>query len=262
MRTTAVYISDCWEGEKPVCTIHICSAHLMHAVSTHLHGVEKKLKRFLMLCTARIVESKSMAYLDQVFSLMCEVVMSRSQPNETSLSELEDIIKGSDIDEDESVEEAKCDDKYDSNLERSWVGNTPYYKHFHAIVTRNDTQQNDNSAVTNIYHAPDFIKYLLRRLLAKAPLCTGLEIEGLHQTNSTAENWFRNVKQTILQKKKRLRPGQFIRVMAHSLHGRLREYMLPSPSGMLFFSQACQIDKTRYCNDDKILHIFNHNYVP
>ena len=54
----------------------------------------------------------------------------------------------------------------------------------------------------------------------------GLSISGTHDTNKTVENWFRIVKNDILQKKKRLRPGNFVQIMAKSLTGRLREYNL------------------------------------
>lgn len=50
-------------------------------------------------------------------------------------------------------------------------------------------------------------------------------VEGISRdSNATIENWFRTVKENVLQGRKRLAPGNFIRQVHKVIKGRVREY--------------------------------------
>ncbi|CAC5369043.1 unnamed protein product [Mytilus coruscus] len=52
-----------------------------------------------------------------------------------------------------------------------------------------------------------------------------LEVEGItRDSNATIENWFRTMKENILQGRKRLAPGNFIRQIHKVIKGSVREY--------------------------------------
>jgi hypothetical protein len=62
-------------------------------------------------------------------------------------------------------------------------------------------------------------------------------------TNSTVENWMKNVKVDILEKEKRFRMGLFIRKMNIVLKGRFREYVSNWQKGT-----KISLHRTRYRN--------------
>lgn len=224
--STASYIKRAWEDDEVPCVIHICSAHLMHCVSSQAKNYEKGLKKFLMMFTAKLVEAKSLKELSDLFTQLCQICMSKEPPSDELLQQIKQTMTQRNPDYlDEEEIEMQTESASDINTSGSWVTETPYFRYFHDIKQRFEGSVN-NEAVTNMYYAPQFVSYILRRFMAIAPLWTGLLIPGYHDTNACVENWFRIVKQDILQKKKKLRPGQFIQIMARSLSGRMKEFGL------------------------------------
>ena len=100
-----------------------------------------------------------------------------------------------------------------------------------------------NEEVDNLYYCPAIVRTLLDKYMSIYPLWSGLMLGNLSRhaphpnnpgtkeketrdTNCHVEAWFGIVKNHILLKKKRMRPGAFLRKMHTSLHGRYVEHRL------------------------------------
>ncbi|XP_052216774.1 uncharacterized protein LOC127834780 isoform X2 [Dreissena polymorpha] len=58
--STNIYMEKVWEGSHtPMCTVHICSAHLLHAAKTFVKTKPKYLKPLLMGSLARLIQCKT-----------------------------------------------------------------------------------------------------------------------------------------------------------------------------------------------------------
>lgn len=147
------------------CVIHICSAHLMHKISSKVKHYEKDLWKFLLQFTARFVEAKSLNQLSDFFRKLCQICLAKDNPSQDLMKEAEEILKTkppAHIEEDENPDLTQ---ELSEEPGPSWVASTPYYRHFQDI--RNSIiEELDDGLVSKPYHAPEFVSYFLGRFLA------------------------------------------------------------------------------------------------
>jgi hypothetical protein len=240
-QTTAAVLNDCWNNSRPSCLIHICCAYVMHSIARYTKNYDKELKKLLMMCAAKCITSSSLKELSELYTAMCSVCLSTTVPPESAVKKLQSMLdeEGDCSEFNELVDDDSANitmkEAEECKSDTNWIDKSPYYRHFVTISQGFDNggaKQNENSATTtnntndNSYYAKKFLDHFCRKYLSIVPFWTGIFIQGERISNATVENWFRNVKHTILNGKKGLRVGQFIRLMAKSLAGRIKEYSL------------------------------------
>ena len=87
--STADYIRKIWDDEPVSCVVHMCSAHVMHKITTKTKHFSKKLKKFLLRFCAKMVESKKLKTLGELFTLMCQMCLSKQPPAEDLLDQVQ-----------------------------------------------------------------------------------------------------------------------------------------------------------------------------
>ena len=122
----------------------------------------------------------------------------------------------------------------ETGLKKWWVTDSPHNLHFKKVFDEHAKMSEAMKTQTNELFAPTVVKYLVRRLLSIAFLWTGIGNQGLYYTNGDVENWFKIVKEDILQKQPKLRPGIFVRELSASGFERTRKYQLQKEAGMHF----------------------------
>lgn len=241
-QTTASVLNDCWNNKPPSCLLHICCAHVMHSIARYTKNLQKELKKLLMMCIAKFITSSSFAVLSDLYAAMCSVCLSKTEPSDSTLMKLHSMLDKEhdcsefiEVPDDETADAGiAVTDLEEEKSETNWINSSPYFRHFVAIsqnfennaATETDNSTALNEKVDNSYYAKNFLDHFCRRYLSILPFWTGIFTDGRRLSNATVENWFRNVKHTILNGKKGIRVGQFIRLMAKSLSGRIREYSL------------------------------------
>lgn len=106
---------------------------------------------------------------------------------------------------------------------------SPFERHFKATQEQAIFEITEDGA-PNIYFSPEILK-VFEQYMYLYPLWSGsmLRREGItRDTNADVENWFGVVKNTILQKKKNINAGLFIRKLHVQVKGRATELTLPT----------------------------------
>ena len=84
---------------EPTTVLHLCSAHIMHRISYNLgrkFKIEKQLKRIILHVFGRMVNSKQIDEINQIFGLLCYVLCCKKQTSAycNMLNQLEVCVKG------------------------------------------------------------------------------------------------------------------------------------------------------------------------
>ncbi|XP_038057191.1 uncharacterized protein LOC119728855 [Patiria miniata] len=222
--STLSFLEHAWIDKLPPCKIHICSTHVMRTVATRLYDVDVRKKYFILLCVGCLIVATSKTKLDEIFSMMCEALLSKQAPSENIQEHLQSQLVGVSIDFDHDKIEGHVSTGETENFCN--LTESPYYKHYHTIRMLFDCNK-DTAPVKNPYYAPEFLHYFLRWFMSIAPLWTGMLGTRSSLTSSApARNWFQKVEESVLHRKKRLGPSKFVRAMAGSLSKRMREFKL------------------------------------
>jgi hypothetical protein len=223
--------STCHEFEDTV--IHLCAAHFIHMIMGKCKNIKDKgVRSFFGYCIGLLQNATNMKDIEDVFLSMNVVFCMPYQNND--YDEKLDYLKQRITKEKESLDEHtiseeddewSTDDFTDSSV--PLYQRSPFYEHFQHLKDESDEKMaadSDSIDGDNEYFRPDLMDIIMK-YMGYVPMWTGLFIykEGLtRDTNAIAENWFRIVKHDILQRKKRLRPATFFKMMRTSLNGRLR----------------------------------------
>jgi len=139
------------------------------------------------------------------------------------------------------------DDKDEQS--RTIVGRSRFSSLFRSVFDKAITAVGEEveSSEVNLYFCPSIIQMLFKTYMAIFPMWSGVMLGDLQrhavdkdiilmedggqkqdiktrETNCHVEGWFAIVKQHILMKARRLRPGKFVRKMYTSLQGRYIEH--------------------------------------
>ena len=253
-----------WDEIKPTTILHLCSAHIIKAVS---NTVSRKtddpgLREFVTFVFARIQNTVSLQSGQEIFKHLCTVLLAEHvHPNvHQSLDFLQQLIaKGNNP----TLEDGDIDSESQSGWEeeeqkraQTIVGRSPYTQRFQeafqeAQATIGEAEEDENGHQPNRYHCPEILKVLFSYYMGIFPLWSGAMLGDLRRyardktldqdtslcdtssvsvqtrdTNCHVEAWFGIVKHSILSKKTTLRPAEFIRTMYSSLKGRYIEHIL------------------------------------
>lgn len=240
------YLHNCWKSlrDKDIndhqTVVHICSFHMLGIIKQKLSTIhaDKKLKEFGKFCFALLQNSASLEEATQIYALICKVLSSKVYCGsvESSLTSLKNRIA---VLPDKLMEEAddflqsdRCSEEEALPLltESTIRKSSPFESHF---------KQTKNSALSelteegseNVYWSEEILK-VFEAYMYLYPVWSGsmLTREGItRDPNADVENWFGVVKNTILQKKRNIPVGLFIRKLHIQVKGRTTEISLHVP---------------------------------
>ena len=247
-----------WKEIKMFTVLHICSAHVIKAVTQSIgrKTADKGLKDFATFAFARLQNTTSIQTALKIFRSLCTVVTGKHNTETvlSNLKDMQDLIKTCQIPDMEGIEKvqdgplAQEEDDHDRRNAQTIVGRSPFTYEFKKVLeeVKGELEKKDaESAVEeeNPYYCPGIVDVLFDNYLGIFPLWSGLLLGNLKRyasdkeddnfdtcktrdTNCHVERWFGIVKHSILKKQKQLRPGTFVRKMFGSLQGRYREHMM------------------------------------
>ncbi|KAK9978614.1 hypothetical protein ABG768_020358 [Culter alburnus] len=234
--------------------IHLCSAHVLKAVAQAVckHVTDKGHREFVIFVFARLQNSQTLDEAVEIFRALCIVLHTRS--NTASVKESVKALQGLiqsfilDIDMSENRDQVNTAAAIDDQA-RTVVGRSRFSAVFRKVFDEATTAvpEDGESTEENVYHSPRIIQTLFKTYMAIFPMWSGVMLGDLkrhsadkdtsfedekqiqdktRETNCHVEGWFSIVKQHILQKARRLRPGNFVRKMYASLQGRYIEHII------------------------------------
>ena len=256
-------IINCHYTEKQlekVTVLHLCGAHIIKNVRNSLGnicGKDKGMADFSTYVFTLMQTSSNLQEISVIYNSFHKVFTSKKM-NATVSKHIESlqrrIAKLSDDSDDEEAKELQlCTTPEEENSKSlqldiwSHKGSTlkstsPFYKHF-ADIEEADTSSDSDcfDKDLNKYYAPEVFKHIRDNYMHLIPLWSGLLLDSLSRyasdsicpsvkpvetkaTNSNVESWFRIVKHDILQGRKKLRVGEFVRRMHVCLKGRIRSF--------------------------------------
>ncbi|KAF3843863.1 hypothetical protein F7725_002712 [Dissostichus mawsoni] len=228
-----------WDEIKPTTTLHLCSAHIIKAVSNAVsrNTDDPGLREFVTFVFARIQNTVSLQSGQDIFKHLCTVLLAE-HPRATTL-------ENGDIDS----ESQSGWEEEEQKRAHTIVGRSPYTQCFQeafqeAQAAIGEAEEDEDGHQPNRYHCPKILKVLLGNYMGIFPLWSGAMLGDLRRfardktldpdtsevqtrdTNCHVETWFGIVKHSILSKKKNVRPAELIRTMYSSLKGRYIEHIL------------------------------------
>ncbi|KAG9260553.1 hypothetical protein AMEX_G256 [Astyanax mexicanus] len=247
-----------WAEIRQFTVLHLCAAHILKAVTQAIgrQTEDKGLKEFATFVFARLQNATSLEVALDIFRSFCFVLLAerKSRSVKNNLNVLEDIISKSQVtlgDTKELEQHCKiqtCDSEEEKSSAKTIMGRSPFSKEFQQVLDMVKVQvanEKSESSEDNPYYCPGIIKILFDSYLGLFPMWSGLLLGNLKRyssdekmnptakhavktrdTNCHVERWFGIVKQSILGKRKYIRPGAFIRKMHCSLQARFIEHIM------------------------------------
>lgn len=124
-----------------------------------------------------------------------------------------------------------------SNI-KTICGKSPFTQLFNSVLEKTKCTQ-PGSGEKNEFYCPGIINVLMSTYMGIFPLWSGIQLADLsrhskesikeiktRETNCHVEQWFSIVKNHILQRKRFLRPADFISKMYNSLQGRYKQHQM------------------------------------
>jgi hypothetical protein len=241
------YLQKCWNilsnstyihDTSGSTVVHICAFHMMGIMKQKFGNIkaDKKLKEFGKFCFALLQNSASVDEGTEIPRSICQVLKSdvRCKTVENSLSFIKTRIgllpeKPTDDDEDQPQYPLLHDVSNMPMLTESTIRkSSPFELHFMKAKEKALSELTEEG-IENEYYSPDILG-IFETYMYLYPLWSGamLKEEGItRDTNANVENWFGVVKNSILQKKRNLNAGMFIRKMHVQIAGRTAECNLP-----------------------------------
>ncbi|KAL0176938.1 hypothetical protein M9458_029268, partial [Cirrhinus mrigala] len=240
---------------KGFTVIHLCSAHVLKAVAQAIcrHVTDKGHREFVIFVFARLQNSQTLDEAIWIFQALCIVLQTRTNTASVkkSIKALQGLIQSFnlDIDMPENRVQMSADDK--DVQSRTIVGRSRFSTVFRRAFDEATTAvtEEEESSEENLYYSPSIIQTLFNTYMPIFPMWSGVMLGDLErhaadkdiasvedggqrqdnktrETNCHVEGWFSIVKQHILMKARRLRPGNFVRKMYSSLQGRYIEHIM------------------------------------
>ena len=249
--------SDCEQTEKTL--IHICSSHVLHKISSQLKTFfkDKQTCKYIMYTVALMINTTTLDELNTLFNFLSILLLSTSPLSHPRFNEakntLDKLMKQHPRDNDDEILTQDDDnlavcDKEDDEILSKQPSKSAFAKHF-KLMSKVIQSEMDEVETTdeNVFYSPAAQTYLINTYMSVAPIWTGLLIPDVkHDTNSPAENWMKIVKKDIMQNKKKLRPGMFIRKLRTGIKGRIREFR-----AKMIFKKKLDKSKPKSCKVSK-----------
>ncbi|XP_073715784.1 uncharacterized protein [Misgurnus anguillicaudatus] len=241
---------------KAVTILHLCSAHIIKAVIVSIGRKtnDKGLKEFSTFVFARLQNTLHVESAIEIFEHFCVVLLSETvtQTVTNSLQFLESLINN----ERQVIEDITgvdvidtWEDEAERRSAKTIVGRSPYSRMFRRVFdeVENTVDKAQDAEVKNknLYYCPEIPKVLMDNYMGIFPLWSGVMLGNLKRfasdkentgnatqtvktrdTNCHVEKWFGIVKNSILHKKRKFRPAEFIQKMYASLKGRYTEHII------------------------------------
>ncbi|XP_073730811.1 uncharacterized protein [Misgurnus anguillicaudatus] len=237
--------------------MHICAAHMVKTISQAMSKVtkDKGLHNFAVYCFALLQNCVCLEKAKSIFLQMCFVFLcEKSTPTvQAGIENLTNHIKQIALDDvDEIFLKAQLPEEDDIKVAKSTIiGRSKFTNEFGKVKEQAmDLIKEEESLSTmedNFYNCEGIITVLTGQYLGLFPLWSGIflgnmekyasecknqpnkniqDFEKTRDTNSHVECWFGILKNTILQRKRKLRPADFISRLHSSLKGRYKEHMI------------------------------------
>lgn len=244
------YLQKCWntlyktdanKDNSDYTVVHICAFHMMGIIKQKLSNIDadKKLKEFGKFCFALLQNSDCLDEATEIYASICKVMSSKvcCESVQISLTSIKNKIAvlpdKLTVEDQELPPSAMSHDEPDLSIltESSIKKSSPFEMHFKK--TKNlALSEITEEGIENDYWSPEILK-VFEMYMYLYPVWSGsmLKREGItRDTNADVENWFGVVKNTILQKKKNINAGLFIRKLHVQIKGRAAEFSLPMHS--------------------------------
>lgn len=248
-----------WKAIRNLTVLHLCSAHVLKAVTQVIgrHVTDKGHREFVIFVFARLQNSRFLTEGVDIFRSLCIILLAKTNNAavEESVQALEKVIRRFKCEPHVSEDRVQIENSEDAiQQSKTIVGSSPFSAVFRGVCEDATAVINseEQSSEDNMYYCPGIIKALLDNYMSIFPMWSGLMLGDRRQlaadiekkdlkeqgnlekektnktreTNCHVEGWFGIVKQHILRKKKQMRPGNFIRTMYTSLHGRYIEHSM------------------------------------
>ncbi|XP_028988701.1 uncharacterized protein LOC114845072 isoform X2 [Betta splendens] len=229
--------------------VHICSAHIMKTVAQAFgkKTADKGIKEYASFTFACLLNCTAMDEALDIFYHMCVVFKAEDdtplvKSSKTYLNKCILQTQDTKVEESEAhTAETKCSRDSGSN---SVVGKSPFTQAFQVKCDQAecDILSEDVTSVKNQFFCSGIIEVLLESYMGIFPLWSGVLLGDLmrhrkvrsckieakgktRETNCHVELWFGLVKHSILQKRKFLRPAEFVSKMFASIQGRYLEHI-------------------------------------
>lgn len=229
---------------KGITDLHLCSAHVLKAVSVFFsrNTKDKGLKELANHCVAHLINSTSLNPALQCFGHVGRIFGSRffTQEIEESLDIIKGCIKSKTNLNDSSTQQMKTQPEPPKRA-KTVLANSVFQHFFEGCLESDQSSVLDvnGNCEENPYYCPDIINVLLQDYMGIFPLWSGLMLGDLCRyasdadpskggisdmktrlTNCHVENWFSITKNQILHEECFLRPCSFIQKLHISLRGR------------------------------------------
>jgi hypothetical protein len=250
---------------RDLTVVHLCTAHIMHNLSTNLRQTtkhNKKQRKIVMTMMTCIVNSISLEAASDIFKDCCIILKSKEQTDEVKAA-LKRIrrkaIPYTDCEMDEEGKVSPSDNiPYEKDIlddEGTIMAASPFTAHFRNIE-QNVEEDEGGHGLPNEFRSEQHLKLLLNKYLPIYPMLSGMLLGDLERylpdshtsegqtnlpdseeqtetrdTNAPVEAWFKMIKIDVLRRKRGLRLADFIRKLKKTIRGRLRERHYPSYSG-------------------------------
>ncbi|KAF3843861.1 hypothetical protein F7725_002710 [Dissostichus mawsoni] len=165
-----------WDEIKPTTTLHLCSAHIIKAVS---NAVSRKtddpgLREFVTFVFARIQNTVSLQSGQDIFKHLCTVLLAE-HPRATTL-------ENGDIDS----ESQSGWEEEEQKRAHTIVGRSPYTQCFQeafqeAQAAIGEAEEDEDGHQPNRYHCPKILKVLLGNYMGIFPLWSGAMLGDLRR---------------------------------------------------------------------------------
>ncbi|XP_021353616.1 uncharacterized protein LOC110450426 [Mizuhopecten yessoensis] len=248
------YLSRAWEiatepkKDTKFTKIHLCSAHLIKRVRDRLSHTtsDKGLADFCAFAFALLQNSFELGQAKSIYVSLCTVLGSEYETKSVkdAIAKIEKQIAEQTEERETSVhlcpQEVECDFQQEKSTS-TIKALSPFTKFFASMKSNIPPDAGYSLKVKNKYHNKQALT-VLESYLHLYPLWSGLLLTNenhnngkpvTRDTNCCVENWFRIVKQDILNKKQRQRPGPVLRELHKNIRGRSREYQSSMESKIL-----------------------------
>ena len=222
------YLDRCWRHQRGDCqapetVLSLCCAHVSQQLSRELKkkSLSTDARHAYMWLFAKAQQATSLEELSRLFCTICKLALS---PKEVTSLDLSFPVPKRHAEEDDNAELQPVKEKF------TYRTNTKFGRHFDALRAKVqkeiDEQKAHGSAAKNIFYCPDIIKYVLSTLMPLAPLWTQMQAKNV-TSNACVESFMRIVKKETLRGRRRLNPGDFVRVMLADMARRIKHDCVP-----------------------------------
>ena len=192
-----------WKDIKMFTVLHLCSAHIIKAVSQAIgrKTTDKGLKEFATFAFARLQNSTSMNAALKIFRSLCTILTGKYNTDtiQSNLKAMQDLINKcnlSNMEDAEKLEDsplAEVEDDEERRNAHTIIGRSPFTHQFKKVLeeVQSDLEKEDAEGTNeeeNPYFCPDIVAVLFENYLGIFPLWSGLLLGNLKRYASDKED--------------------------------------------------------------------------